>query len=297
MGFVEEAFFLPILWYNNFGDFMDGILIINKEANMTSHDVVFKLRKILNTKKIGHSGTLDPNATGVMIVLVGKATKILPYIEDVDKGYIASMKLGKQTTTDDVWGETIQEKEITAIANFEEVLASFIGKSKQLPPMVSSIKINGKKLYEYARENIEIERPLRDVTIYDIACLDASAMSFKVDCSSGTYIRSLCVDIAAKTNNLGHMDSLVRYKVGKFTLEEASTLSQVEAGKYTLHSIEDMLSHIPSLAYTPIEDIYHGKRVHIDTNEERLLIVHDNKAVAIYERSHKDVFRSVRGLW
>lgn len=276
---------------------MNGIIIVKKEANMTSHDVVFKLRKILNIKKIGHSGTLDPNATGVMIVLVGKATKILPYIEDVSKGYIASMCLGKKTTTDDIWGEVLVEKQITPISHFEELLTTFKGKSKQLPPMVSSIKINGKKLYEYARENREVERPLRDIEIYDIHCLDATCLSFLVDCSSGTYIRSLCVDIANKTNNYGCMDSLVRYKVGKFTLDDASTLEEIREGKYTLHSIEDMLSHIPSMEFEPIDDVYNGKHLRIDTTEERLLLTHDEKAIAIYERSHSNVFKSIRGLW
>ncbi len=276
---------------------MDGVLIVNKEAGMTSHDVVFKLRKILNTKKIGHSGTLDPNATGVMIVLVGKATKILPFIEDIDKEYVATLQLGQRSDTDDIWGNVLESKEVSKITDFNAVLQSFTGKIKQLPPMISSIKINGKKLYEYARNNEEVERPLRDVEIFSIDCLDEEKLQFRVHCSSGTYIRSLCVDIAEKTNNLGCMSSLVRTKVGRFTIDDSYTLAQIEQQQFQLHSIYDMLSHYPMLEYEPIEDIKYGKRVHIDTPHDTLAITHDKEVIAIYERSHKDVFGSKRGLF
>ena len=276
---------------------MNGVLIVKKEAGMTSHDVVFKLRKILQTKKIGHSGTLDPNATGVMIVLVGKATKILPFIEDIDKEYLATLKLGIQTDTDDIWGTVLATKEITPINDFQNILNQFKGKIKQLPPMISSIKIKGKKLYEYARANEYVERPLRDVTIHSITCEDESSLAFRVFCSSGTYIRSLCVDIAEKTNNLGCMSSLVRTKVGRFSLNDAYTLEQVANQNFKLHSIYDMLSHFPMVEYVPIEDIKNGKRVHIDCQHDTIAITHKGDVVAIYERSHKDVFASKRGLF
>lgn len=276
---------------------MDAVLIVNKEAGMTSHDVVFKLRKILNTKKIGHSGTLDPNATGVMIVLVGKATKILPFIEDIDKEYVATLQLGKKTDTDDIWGTVLEEQPIHEIKHFDAILQSFKGKIKQLPPMISSIKINGKKLYEYARNNIEVERPLRDVEIYSITCLEEETLTFKVHCSSGTYIRSLCVDIAAKSNNLGCMASLVRTKVGRFTIDQAYTLSQIEANQFATFRIYDMLSHYPMVEYTPIDDIKNGKRVHIDCQDDVIAITHEQEVIAIYERSHKDVFACKRGLF
>lgn len=278
---------------------MDGILAVKKEAGMTSHDVVFKLRKILNTKKIGHSGTLDPNATGVLLVLVGKACKILPYIEDIDKEYVATLKLGQRTLSDDIWDEVLEEREVTPIINLDEILQSFKGKIKQYPPMISSIKINGKKLYEYARNNIPVERPLRDVEIFDIELLDEKEMKFKVHCSSGTYIRSLCVDIAEKSSNLGCMSSLVRTKVGRFSIENASTLEEIQEGNYTLFSIEDMLAHLPQIEYENIEAIYHGKKVKLNSTEKQVVITHEKKAVAIYEyiENTNSSYRSARGLW
>ena len=135
------------------GDDMDGILLINKEAGMTSHDVVAQLRKILHIKKIGHSGTLDPNATGVLLVLVGRACKVLPFLADTDKEYIASMELGKKTISDDIWEEVLDEKPVIPIKDLQKELDKFRGVIEQVPPMISSIKVNGKKLYEYARNH------------------------------------------------------------------------------------------------------------------------------------------------
>jgi len=276
---------------------MDGVVVINKPAQMTSHDVVFKLRKILQTKKIGHTGTLDPNATGVLLVLVGKATKILPFIEDTDKEYIASLQLGKKTFTDDIWGDILEEKDIKEIKDFNEVLNSFCGKIIQTPPMVSSIKVNGKKLYEYARSGEAVEIPKRFVEIYDCEVLDEKQYKFRVHCSSGTYIRSLCVDIANKTNNLGCMKSLIRSKVGSFSLEDAQELDTISMHNVKIHSIESMLKHLPFINYQPIEDIYHGLKIQLDTRANRVCIVNQNKCIAIYERLQNTTFKSVRGLW
>ncbi len=276
---------------------MDGVLIVKKEEGYTSHDVVFKLRKILGTKKIGHSGTLDPNATGVLIVLVGKACKILPFIEDVDKEYIASLQLGKQTISDDIWDEVIETKEIVPIDDFNCLLQTFVGKIKQLPPMISSIKINGKKLYEYARQNIPVERPLRDVEIYKIEVLDNESLTFKVHCGSGTYFRSICRDAAELSGNLGCMSSLVRTKVGKFSIDQARTLEQISNNEYTLFDIKTMLSHYEQIAYTPIEHVYHGKRIKLDTLNDRVVLMDKEEVVAIYEREFNNTFKCVRGLF
>ena len=185
---------------------------------MTSHDVVARLRRILHTTKIGHSGTLDPNATGVLLVLIGKACKALPFLEDTDKEYIATLQLGIQTISDDIWMEPLKKAPIQPITDFQSVLNSFRGVQKQVPPMISSVRVNGRKLYEYAREGIAVTRPEREVTIYDIEALDSQKLQFRVSCSSGTYVRSLCHDIAQKTGNLGCMSSLVRTKVGRFSL-------------------------------------------------------------------------------
>lgn len=276
---------------------MDGILLIHKEAGMTSHDVVGKLRRILHMKKIGHSGTLDPNATGVLLVLLGKACKVLPFLEDTDKEYICELALGKRTTTDDIWGEVIEEAPIQNIDNLQEVLTTFLGQQKQLPPMVSSVRVNGRKLYEYARNHEEVKRPLRDVNFYALEVLDSDAMRFRVACSSGTFVRSLCVDVASKTNNLGYMKSLIRTGVGRFRLEDCVTLAQVQEGMYTVHTVKEVLSHYPMVAYEPIEHIYHGKHVPIQCKDDRIVITHEDEVVAMYERDHGDIFRSVRGLW
>lgn len=279
------------------GDKMNGIIPIYKEAGMTSHDVVGKLRRILHMSKIGHSGTLDPDATGVLLVLVGKATKILPYMEDTDKEYIATMKLGLRTTTDDTSGEVLEERKIQPIEDFNTVLQSFKGKQKQLPPMVSSVRVNGKKLYEYARNNETVERPLRDVEFYELEVLDKAQLKFRVACSSGTYIRSLCVDIASKTGNLGCMDTLIRTRVGRFTLADCVTLSQVEEGNVPLFSIKEALSHYPTITYEPITAVACGKRISLATAHDEVLILDGEEVMALYKRDHDDVFKCVRGLW
>ncbi|MEG0736805.1 MAG: tRNA pseudouridine(55) synthase TruB [Longicatena sp.] len=276
---------------------MDGILLIHKEAGMTSHDVVARLRRILHTKKIGHSGTLDPDATGVLLVLVGRACKLLPYLEDTDKEYVATMELGKRTLSDDTSGEVLETAPVHKIENLQGVLNTFQGKQKQLPPMVSSIRVNGRKLYEYARAHEEVERPLRDVEFYELEVLDADALKFRVACSSGTYIRSLCVDVACKTGNLGCMSSLVRTGVGRFKLEDCVSLADVEKGNFQLHGMKEVLHHLPMVEYEPILDVYHGKRIRLETDENRVVLMDKEEPIAIYEREHHNVFRSMRGLW
>lgn len=276
---------------------MNGILPVYKEAGMTSHDVVARLRRILHMKKIGHSGTLDPDATGVLLVLVGTACKTLPFLEDTDKEYIATMHLGLRTVSDDMTGEVLEEQPIQPIEDLNGILQSFVGKQKQLPPMISSVRVNGRKLYEYARKGEAVERPLRDVEIYEIELLDEQALQFRVACSSGTYIRSLCVDIAKASGNLGCMESLIRTKVGRFCLEDARTLAQIEAGDVPLFPIKQALSHYEKIAYEPIQEVLQGKKILLSTNKDTVAIVHDEEVVAIYRREENDRFRSVRGLW
>ena len=281
----------------NDGDDMDGILVIHKEAGMTSHDVVAQLRRILHIKKIGHSGTLDPQATGVLLVLVGKACKALPYLEDTDKEYVAELRLGETRDTDDIWGEVTQTREVTPISGFQDVLNCFQGEIKQYPPMVSSVKVNGRKLYEYARNHESVERPLRDAVIYEIEALDEAKLKFRVACSSGTYVRTLCVDIAEKTGNIGCMSSLVRTRVGRFTLDQALTLDEVKEGKLNLLPLKDVFDGYHQIAYEPIQDIYHGKKVMLDCEENEAVIVQGDEVVAVYKRVEGNQFRCARGLW
>lgn len=213
---------------------MDGILNIYKEQGFTSHDVVAKLRGILHQKKIGHTGTLDPAATGVLPVCCGKATKVCELLTDKEKSYRAVCQLGVETDTQDMTGTVLSQKEYSDITmeQLTECVMSFRGEIMQIPPMYSALKINGKKLYELAREGKTVERKPRPVTIHEISLVDVNLeqgqFTMDVTCSKGTYIRTLCHDIGQKLGCLAAMESLVRTRVAVFSLEEALTLSQVE---------------------------------------------------------------------
>ena len=214
---------------------MDGIIIINKEKGCTSHDIVYKAKKIFN-KKVGHTGTLDPNATGVLPLLVGKGTEISKYLINHDKTYEAILQLGEKKDTADSEGQTIEEKKITPEMleeqNVKNVLKSFEGKQEQVPPMYSAIKVNGKKLYEYARKGEKIEIKPRKIEIYKIDLIkidiENKRIEFKVECSKGTYIRTLCENIAEKLETVGYMKELKRTKVGEFEIEDAIKIQELE---------------------------------------------------------------------
>ena len=214
---------------------MDGILIVNKPKNCTSHDVVYKVKKITN-QKVGHTGTLDPMATGVLPLLIGKGTLCSKYLIEHDKIYKATIQLGKKTTTADQEGEVIEEQEIANNALEPQYvtkrLKEFLGKQIQTPPIYSAIKVNGKKLYEYARKGQNIEVPKREIEIYEIELLNVDKQNkkieYKVHCSKGTYIRSLCEDIAKKLGTIGYMAELERLKLGKFILKNAVSIDDLE---------------------------------------------------------------------
>ncbi|MCR4610895.1 MAG: tRNA pseudouridine(55) synthase TruB [Lachnospiraceae bacterium] len=208
-----------------------GIINIYKEKGFTSFDVVAKLRGILHIKKIGHTGTLDPEAEGVLPICIGKATKACSMLLDTDKKYLATMLLGKATDTYDVYGNVTEKREVnTTPEEVEAVIQSFIGEIDQVPPMYSAIKINGKKLYELARAGKVVDRPSRRVTIYneETHSIDIPEVQFSVECSKGTYIRSLCNDIGIKLGCLACMKDLVRTKAGIFKIEDSHKLSEIE---------------------------------------------------------------------
>ncbi len=231
---------------------MDGIIILNKPAGFTSHDCVSKMRGILKTKKIGHTGTLDPNVTGVLPICVGKATKLSQFMIEKDKEYVCEIVLGYDTDTEDMDGNILREQNITEIdVNLiDTVLSSFIGETEQMVPMYSSVKINGKKLYSYAREGIYIEnRPVRKIYTKQIERLTQPRFEngkcyfeFKALVSKGTYIRTMCRDIGIKLGVLSSMNKLTRTLSGNFTLEDSFTFEEIEGGKYTLHSIDSGLT-------------------------------------------------------
>lgn len=212
-----------------------GIINVYKEKGFTSHDVVAKLRRIVGQKKIGHTGTLDPDATGVLPVCLGKATKLCDLLTDKNKTYEAVLLLGKTTDTQDITGEVLEEKSTEALTEekVREAIEGFIGDYEQIPPMYSALKVNGKKLYELAREGKVIERKARPVKILDIQILeiDLPKVRMEVSCSKGTYIRTLCHDIGEKLGCGGCMESLIRTRVSTFRIEDAKTLDEIETLK------------------------------------------------------------------
>lgn len=229
---------------------ISGILNIKKEAGFTSHDVVAKLRGIVHQKKIGHTGTLDPDATGVLPVCLGKATKLCDIIGDWDKTYETVLLLGKETDTEDTSGQVFKESEVTVTEEeIREIILSFQGSYDQIPPMYSAKKVNGKKLYELARQGIVIERKPCPVTLSSIVIkkIDLPYVTFEVTCSKGTYIRSLCRDIGEKAGCGGCMAGLVRTRVSSFKIEDGFTLSEVE----TMRDAGTLLEHI-----VPVDEVF-----------------------------------------
>ena len=231
----------------------NGIVIIDKPAGWTSMDVCAKLRGILREKRVGHGGTLDPMATGVLPVFVGQATKAVEFAEKTDKEYIAGLRLGTVTNTQDTSGEVLEEHDVNVTGErFEAVLAQFRGNILQVPPMYSAIKINGQKLYELARKGREVERPARPVTIYGLELLrwpdGGEDFSLRVACSKGTYIRTLCHDIGQALGCGGCMSSLRRTKAAGFTLEDAVTIADVqEKGEALLRPADHLFAAYPAL--------------------------------------------------
>lgn len=275
---------------------MDGILIIDKPKGMTSHDVINRLRKIYHQKKFGHTGTLDPEATGVLVVLCGKACKINQFLADTDKKYIAKIQLGYSTTTDDIYGDRLDTKPVNWNFNFDSVISSFQGPCHQRVPMTSNKKVNGMKLLDYQRKGLPVPEVYQDVMIYKIRPLEN--LSFEVACSSGTYVRSICRDFGPLTNNLSCMASLVRTQVGRFSLVQAQTLENLANDEEpVLYSIRLVLDHLPMIAYADVNAIYQGKTIHLDTDQDRVCIVENNEPIAIYDRIDQDIFHSKRGLW
>ena len=211
---------------------MNGVIVVDKVKGNTSFDEIRKIRKEYNIKKVGHTGTLDPMATGVLTILVGEATKLSDYLMNHDKEYVATLSLGEKRDTGDSEGKIIETKKVPELNEkyVNETLKSFEGKISQIPPKYSAIKVNGKKLYEYARSGEKIEIKPRKVTIFEINLIEIKEnnITFKVHCSKGTYIRTLCEDIAEKLGTVGYMSSLRRTRVGNFTLEDVGKIFSIE---------------------------------------------------------------------
>ena len=295
---------------------MNGILPLWKPKGLTSHDCVFKLRKILKTKKVGHTGTLDPEVEGVLPICIGGATKIIPYLSDLKKVYVAELTLGATTETEDATGRIIKEENVDKFPTEEQILKTFtcfLGKIKQTPPMYSAVRVNGKRLYEYARENIEVERPIREIIIHDLALLEFDAkkntIKFEINCSKGTYIRTLCVDIGKHLGYAAHMSKLERIESDSFKREETFSFEEIEEASQSLN-IESFiqptkraLEHIRP--YEVGEElkwrILCGQKLPLPTDFEMDLnvpykVMSNNELLAIYhvDPNNTDQIRSLR---
>ena len=289
---------------------MDGVILINKEKGISSFGVVAKIRKILNIKKVGHSGTLDPNATGLLPILIGNGTKISKYLIEHDKTYIAKLKLGIKTTTADGEGDILEKDDFKLNKKNEDlyknVFNSFVGKMSQFPPKYSAIKVNGKKLYEYARENKDIEIKPREIEIYSIKILhinyDENEIDFEVSCSKGTYIRTLCEDIAKKLKTCGYMKELKRTRVNNFKLEDAITLEELENNKKNeeylktkIISIENIFGNKNriNLNERKTELFLNGVKLTYNLEDDIYLVYSNNKFIGLGEVKDKLLKRDV----
>ena len=280
---------------------LSGIINLKKEAGMTSHDAVFKLRKILKEKKIGHGGTLDPDVTGVLPIAVGKATRLIEYMQEEGKVYEGEITLGFSTTTEDASGEVVEVTPVSPELSQEMVdqaMATFVGQIVQIPPMYSAVKVDGRKLYEYARAGQEVERPKRTIEISSfertsplIAEGDLVRFTFRVKCGKGTYVRTLSVDLGAKLGYASHMSKLERTGSAGLTLDDALTLAEisdlVEKEDFSfLRPLELGIGDLPTVELTSeqVTEVSFGRRISLETDVDLLAAFHQGKLIAILER-------------
>lgn len=264
------------------------ILSVYKESNMTSRDVCNIISKHFKTKKVGHTGTLDPLACGLLIVCTNKDTKLVDILTAKKKEYIATIKLGIKTDTLDITGNIIEKKDY----NFTKeelinVLNSFLGKSKQEVPLYSAVKINGRKLYEYARNNINIELPVRDIEIYNIELLEykKDLITFKVEVSKGTYIRSLINDICTKLNTVGVMSYLLRTKQGDFLVDNSNKLDDILKDNYKVITYEEVFKNYPTINLNEEEyyKVINGVKMNFNIKDDIIALKYSNKYIALYK--------------
>ncbi|ETT70482.1 tRNA pseudouridine(55) synthase TruB [Bacillus mycoides] len=288
---------------------MEGVVLLHKPKGMTSHDCVFKLRKILREKRIGHTGTLDPDVTGVLPICVGRATKIAQFLTSETKTYEGEVTLGFSTTTEDASGEVVEKQDVNRVITrkeVEEVLAELTGTIEQMPPMFSAVKVNGKKLYEYARAGQEVERPVRTITIHEFVLLDERevfegeniSFRFRVTCSKGTYVRTLAVMIGEKLGFPSHMSHLVRTASGEFLLEDCISFEEIEENMQNgtvesiFISIDEALSKFPKMVVDEkqAEKIKNGMFLNneLETTAPFITVFDKNdRCLAIYEHHPK----------
>ena len=268
-------------------------MIINKEKNCTSHDVVYKIKKMFG-KKVGHTGTLDPNATGVLPILMGKATELSQFLINHDKKYIATVKLGVKTETADGEGRVIEEKEVNVNSldtkNIENALSGMVGKQKQIPPMYSAIKVNGKKLYEYARSGKSIDVPEREIEIYDLKLIsvdrEEKLISYEIYCSKGTYVRTVCEKIAEALGTVGYMKELQRTMVGNFLIEDSITIDELKENMEDKEYLKEKIISIEGFFYSAPKILLDDKNLNLFLNGVMLKRSNLDEIVRVYNKNH-----------
>ena len=280
---------------------MDAVILLNKPAGMTSFDAVAKCRKIFHERKIGHTGTLDPEASGLMIILLGKYTKLLPYCVKNHKAYQATLKLGEMTDTEDIWGTVIDTK-IPSIHTSEEIekaVQSLRGDILQVPPMYSALKKDGKKLYEYARQGIEIEREARPVHISSLEVEKIDEINYRMDAvvSSGTYIRTLISDFGKQLNELAIMSSLIRTKIEHLSLDDACNFEDLESGKGLLSPIQVIDPSYKFVETDQVTNIKNGKRIKLDITDPQVIFTSNGELLAAYALQEDGLYHCLRGLF
>ena len=280
---------------------MDAVILLNKPAGMTSFDAVAKCRKIFHERKIGHTGTLDPEASGLMIILLGKYTKLLPYCVKNHKAYQATLKLGEMTDTEDIWGTIINTKtpSIHTEAEIDNAVQSLTGDILQVPPMYSALKKDGKKLYEYARQGIEIEREARPVHISSLEVEKIDEINYRMNAvvSSGTYIRTLITDFGKQLDELAIMSSLIRTKIEHLSLKDACTFEDLESGVSFLSPIQVIDPTYKIVETDRVMDIKNGKRIKLDIFDPQVIFTSNGELLAAYALQEDGLYHCLRGLF
>lgn len=284
---------------------MDGFIFLDKKEGIGSSKADSDIKHLFHTKKVGHVGTLDPFATGLLIVGVNKGTKAITFFDDFTKEYVATIKLGVETDSQDYTGAIINEKPVPSLSidKLKEVLNSFLGKGKQLPPMTSAIHVDGVKLYKLAHQGKVVDRPLKDIEVLEIELLDfkKDEVTFRALVSKGTYIRTLGSDIAVKLGTVGHLSALRRTKVGPFSVEDANKIEDVS--DLSLKSTFEVLSKFSDVVVLDdkkIKDIKDGKVKFLEGNyqfDKLLVIDHSKNAIAMYLKKDNGKYEFTRGLF
>ncbi len=284
---------------------MNGIVIIDKPQGWTSQDVTARLRRVFNTRRIGHGGTLDPMATGVLPVFVGRATRGVEFFEHAEKSYEAVLRLGLHTDTEDITGTVLEEREVSiSQQEFLDILPQFRGKIQQIPPMYSALKINGQKLCDLARKGREVERQPREIEIFQLECLEftGSTARLLVHCSKGTYIRTLCKDIGAACGCGGCMEALRRVSAGEYTIEEAvplATLLEAEKPEMYLRPVDSMFRNYPEVKLTAKQETRcrNGNAFTVDLPEGTYRVYSQAGEFLMLAKVEDGVMSTIKSFW